>query len=233
MEEVYSDLIEYESALEEKNAELEETHQFLYSVLSAMSDIVAVCDRFGIMQEANHALSLLTGKKENELRGMSFVDLLADEHSRTLGALFPTRIREGDIHDCEVLFHDAEGHEVPVSLNCTPRFGPQGLPVGMVIVGRPVGELRRAYQSLQDTHEKLKSTQRQLLQSEKMASLGRLVAGVAHELNNPISFVLGNVHALDRYADRLKQYLGNVHHCNMGYCDANSKSTRSSRTSRP
>jgi two-component system sensor histidine kinase HupT/HoxJ len=40
-----------------------------------------------------------------------------------------------------------------------------------------------------------------------MASLGRLVAGVAHELNNPISFVLGNVHALQRYSDRLQRYL--------------------------
>jgi two-component system sensor histidine kinase HupT/HoxJ len=39
-----------------------------------------------------------------------------------------------------------------------------------------------------------------------MASLGRLVAGVAHELNNPISFVYGNVHALARYRERLCRY---------------------------
>jgi two-component system sensor histidine kinase HupT/HoxJ len=61
----------------------------------------------------------------------------------------------------------------------------------MVITGRPVGELRRAYQALRRAHEDLKTTQQQLMHSEKMASLGRLVAGVAHELNNPISFVYG------------------------------------------
>lgn len=46
-----------------------------------------------------------------------------------------------------------------------------------------------------------------LIHSEKMASLGLLVAGVAHELNNPISFVLGNVHALRKYCDRLQTYM--------------------------
>jgi two-component system sensor histidine kinase HupT/HoxJ len=74
-----------------------------------------------------------------------------------------------------------------------------------------VGELRRAYQALREAHEDLKRTQQQLLHSEKMASLGRLVAGVAHELNNPISFVLGNTHALHRYAKRLETYLAAIH----------------------
>jgi two-component system sensor histidine kinase HupT/HoxJ len=74
-----------------------------------------------------------------------------------------------------------------------------------------VGELRRAYQALRQAHDDLKRTQSQLLHAEKMVSLGRLVAGVAHELNNPISFVLGNVFSLKRYAQRLETYLGAVH----------------------
>lgn len=80
----------------------------------------------------------------------------------------------------------------------------------MVLIGRPVGELRRAYRDLNDAHEELKQTQLQLVHTEKMASLGRLVAGVAHELNNPISFVFGNVHSLKRYGDRLIRYLNAV-----------------------
>jgi two-component system, NtrC family, sensor histidine kinase HupT/HoxJ len=76
-----------------------------------------------------------------------------------------------------------------------------------VLIGRPVGELRRAYDALNRAHRELQETQRQLVHSEKMASLGRLVAGVAHELNNPISVVFGNMHALRRYGDRIARYL--------------------------
>jgi two-component system sensor histidine kinase HupT/HoxJ len=77
----------------------------------------------------------------------------------------------------------------------------------MVIVGRPDGELRRAYRALDSAHQKLTKTQQQLVVSEKMAALGRVVAGVAHELNNPISFIFGNVHALQRYCKSITMFL--------------------------
>jgi two-component system sensor histidine kinase HupT/HoxJ len=76
-----------------------------------------------------------------------------------------------------------------------------------VLIGRPVGELRRAYEDLNKAHRELKQAQEHLVHSEKMASLGRLVAGVAHELNNPISVVFGNMHALKRYGERINDYL--------------------------
>jgi signal transduction histidine kinase/ligand-binding sensor domain-containing protein len=50
-------------------------------------------------------------------------------------------------------------------------------------------EIERAYHKLEQTHEALKSTQSQLIQSEKMASLGELTAGIAHEIQNPLNFV--------------------------------------------
>jgi two-component system sensor histidine kinase HupT/HoxJ len=76
-------------------------------------------------------------------------------------------------------------------------------------------EARAAAQRLEEVVEdqKLRLTlaQQQMLQAAKLSALGELVAGVAHELNNPISFVLGNVHALRRYAERLQVYLDAVH----------------------
>lgn len=56
---------------------------------------------------------------------------------------------------------------------------------------------------LKATLEKLSSTQAQLIQNEKMASLGQLVAGIAHEINNPISFIYGNINYAHQYASEL------------------------------
>jgi len=52
---------------------------------------------------------------------------------------------------------------------------------------------------LEDALEELKRTQMQLIQTEKMSSLGQVVAGVAHEINNPVSFIYGNIPYVERY----------------------------------
>jgi signal transduction histidine kinase len=52
---------------------------------------------------------------------------------------------------------------------------------------------------LMETNKKLEQTQNQLLQSEKMASIGQLAAGVAHEINNPVGYVYSNLGTLEKY----------------------------------
>ncbi len=62
-------------------------------------------------------------------------------------------------------------------------------------------EVRVRTTELQAAGEELQRTHAQLIHQEKMSSLGRLVAGVAHELNNPINFIYGNVDFLGRYLE--------------------------------
>lgn len=200
MEEVYSDLISYEVELEEKNSALEEAQRFITSVLSSVSDILVVCDQRGAIQQVNLAFLRLTDIAEVDLLGQPVDDLLAEE----VGPL-SYWLEAGPGNDREVRFKLRDGGvSEPVALTCATLLDHRGLPAGMVLTGRPVGELRRAY-------EALKRAQAQLVQQEKMASLGRLIAGVAHELNNPISFIVGNVHVLSKYRERLETYLAAVH----------------------
>jgi len=212
MDEVYTRLIDDEVELEKKNTELEQSQQFIFSVLTSMSDVLVVCDERGLIEQANAALCELVGRPEEQLRGSSLADLLADAASVDAARAAMDRSdapRTGQGIELNLL--DRSGQPVPVDANCTPRIGANGRRVGTVWVGRPTAELKRAYHEMRAAHEALKRTQQQLLHSEKMASLGQLVAGVAHELNNPISFVLGNVHALRKYCDRLQTYMTALH----------------------
>ncbi|NVK19688.1 MAG: PAS domain S-box protein [Methylocystaceae bacterium] len=207
MDEVYSDLLEREVDLENKNAELEEAHDFIDSIMEAMSDILIVCDRVGRIVKVNRPLLDLTGFDEEDLFGKPISILLGAEFEETFRQLIPPTQRNG-LNDYEVHLLDKKGQAVdPVSLNCSLHKTARGIVDGLVIVGRSIGELRQAYDQLNQTHSELKTTQSQLLQSEKMASIGRLVAGVAHELNNPISFLYGNVHSMERYAKKMRRYI--------------------------
>lgn len=64
-------------------------------------------------------------------------------------------------------------------------------------------ENSRLFQAVENEVEKLKRTQSQLIQKEKMAGIGQLAAGVAHEMNNPLGFVTSNFNMLGEYVKRL------------------------------
>ncbi|NEP83280.1 MAG: GAF domain-containing protein, partial [Okeania sp. SIO3B3] len=68
-------------------------------------------------------------------------------------------------------------------------------------------ELNEKNQRLAQTLEELKCTQTQLIQTEKMSSLGQLVAGIAHEINNPVNFIYGNLDHTQEYAENLLNVL--------------------------
>ncbi len=84
-------------------------------------------------------------------------------------------------------------------------------------------ELSEANTELNDTLIDLKETQSQLVDAEKMASLGQLTAGIAHEINNPINFVTSNVNPLKRNIDLLIDTIEKLEKISLSDLDENDK----------
>ncbi|MGO4894004.1 ATP-binding protein [Flavobacterium sp. W21_SRS_FM6] len=77
-------------------------------------------------------------------------------------------------------------------------------------IKRRTERLSEKNEQLEESNKLLKSAQQQLLHAEKMASIGQLAAGVAHEINNPIGFVISNINTLEEYVTSyitLSQYV--------------------------
>jgi len=60
---------------------------------------------------------------------------------------------------------------------------------------------------LAKTYDELRESQQKIIQQEKMASIGQLAAGVAHEINNPVGFVMSNINSMGKYSERLSQFI--------------------------
>jgi len=76
------------------------------------------------------------------------------------------------------------------------------------ILDRTSSALVLKNRELEETLTELKLAQSQILQQEKLASIGQLAAGVAHEINNPMGFISSNLGTLSKYLDRLVEFIG-------------------------
>jgi PAS domain S-box-containing protein len=74
-------------------------------------------------------------------------------------------------------------------------------------------QLKTQTQNLQKALKELQEMQVQLIQNEKMSSLGQLVAGIAHEINNPVNFIYGNLNYVDEYVQGLLNLVHTYHEC--------------------
>ena len=89
-----------------------------------------------------------------------------------------------------------------------PSTADAGAASAAVLSAQQVQALIRSNEALVELNSKLQLAQDQLMQSEKLASIGQLAAGVAHEINNPVGYVFSNFGTLERYLADLFRMLG-------------------------
>lgn len=209
MDRTYADLVVYQEQLERQNAELQEMRTFLTAILSSVSDVLIVADRAGRVVQLSRSAGMLAGGEEAVLLGQPLAVMFDPAEAVVLEAVLHKARDQRRSTQLEANLVTPAGPE-PLDLSIAPRLDDRGRVDGFVLTGRPLGALRKAYADLSDSHDALKTAQAQLVRNEKLASLGRLLAGVAHELNNPISFVYANAHALGRYATKFETYFARV-----------------------
>ncbi|MEB3230684.1 MAG: PAS domain-containing protein [Leptolyngbyaceae bacterium] len=167
-----------------------------------------------------------------EAAGLEYTDDIVGKHDRDL-CWHPEEAELYYQNDQFVITNDtplyhviepqrqSDGKEILCEVNKIPLHDLDGNVVGVLGTFEDVTERQKAQdalrksetkyrlqtQELQSTLDELRRTQVQLIQSEKMSSLGQLVAGIAHEINNPVNFIYGNVGHAYRYASDLLRLL--------------------------
>ena len=154
-------------------------------------EMAAVVDSEGLVRRCNRAFVEFTGCPLERMQFRDWRELL-----RAAGL---------DIDSLEgmrgELFHE------PSRRWLTLNTYPYGEGSGEVIMLHDLTQIKQVSEQLAEAYQELKSTHSQLLQQEKMASIGQLAAGVAHEINNPMGFISSNLGTMGKYLERLQGFL--------------------------
>lgn len=163
--------------------------------LDCINDVVLLANSDGIVHRVNRAIKRMLNMEIADCLGQDWKAILPMEVA--MQSPFP---KEGQFYHSKLdkwlryqIFNFSD-HRIETT-------------VEKIITLHDETEVREMNQNLSQAYEHLKSTQGQMLHQEKMASIGQLAAGVAHEINNPTGFITSNLTSLKKYTKRLINHI--------------------------
>lgn len=181
---VLSDVSEREH-LARRIAELQHYNE---NIIQNMNSALLVVDPDGVIAFANPTAERILGAQA--LPGRKIWDWFPTT-PRDKVLMARTLAHGARFRGAETVITLRDGGLVPIGISCAPLAGADGRSLGAVAIFQDLSEI--------------KGLQRQALQNEKLASIGQLAAGVAHEINNPMGFIHANLMQMAEYLSDLRR----------------------------
>ncbi|MEH1785864.1 MAG: response regulator [Nostoc sp.] len=191
---------------------LKQTQQLMRLVFDTIPHLVGWKDINSVYLGCNQSFAdALNLSSPDEIVGKTDYDLQTSKEESDWFVMCDRRIMESGRAEFHIIEQSrgADGQQVWLDTSKMPLRDAKGNVFGILLVTEDITkrqlaqeELKQQKQNLEEALVELQGTQVQLIQSEKMSALGNLVAGVAHEINNPVGFLGGNIQpALDYIKD--------------------------------
>lgn len=180
------------------------------AIFDNSADGIIIIAPHGVIESINPAALAIFGYRREEVLGCNVSALMPepyhsqhDGYLRDFQATGTSTIIGTGPREVEGLHK--QGHRFPLELQvATMEFSGKFRLLGIC---RDISKRKRDEAAISERDHRIKETEQQLLQSEKMASIGQLAAGVAHEINNPIGYVYSNLGTLMDYINKLLEII--------------------------